>query len=71
MKIIYINSKGGNKMYRTIEIADKEEIIIKIPKEYINKNLEIYVLPVNKDDSQSSSDKRDLYDEYFRGSGYR
>lgn len=58
-------------MYRTIEVTDSDEIVIKIPKEYINKNLEIYVLPVNKDELQSASDKRDLYDEYFRDVGYR
>ncbi|MBI5325820.1 MAG: hypothetical protein HZB41_11215 [Ignavibacteriae bacterium] len=58
-------------MYRTIEVSDSDEIVIKIPKEYVNKNLEIYVLPVNKDEYSAASEKRDLYDEYYRDVGYK
>lgn len=58
-------------MYRTIETSDSDKIIIQIPKEYVNKNLEIYVLPVSKETDESKASDRDEYDEYYGDEGYR
>ena len=53
-------------MYRTIEITDSEEVSIKLPKEYINKLLEIYVVSVDDNqDETAGGRKRDFIDEYY------
>jgi hypothetical protein len=65
------NLKEGNKMFRTIETSDSDKIIIQIPKEYINKNLEIYVLPVGKETEDSKATERDVFDEYYGDEGYQ
>lgn len=55
----------GNKMYRTIEITDSEEVSIKLPKEYVNKILEIYVVSVEDNTEVSKGRERDFIDEYY------
>ena len=57
--------KEENKMYRTIEITDSEEVSIKLPKEYVNKLLEIYVVTVDDNKDESAGRERDFIDEYY------
>jgi len=52
-------------MYRTIEITDSEEVSIKLPKEYVNKLLEIYVVTVDDNKDESAGRERDFIDEYY------
>ncbi len=63
LKHLIINEE--NKMYRTIEVTESEEVLIKLPKEYVNKLLEIYVLPVDDNKVESAGRERDFIDEYY------
>ncbi|MCX6154008.1 MAG: hypothetical protein NT007_07605 [Candidatus Kapabacteria bacterium] len=50
-------------MYKTVELTSSDELVIKIPKEFKNKFLEIFVLPIEKAKYETSPDQRDYIEE--------
>ncbi len=52
-----IKDNRGSKMVREIICPEKEEYVIRIPAEYINKKLEILILPLFEEKGECLIDK--------------
>ncbi|MBM2813351.1 MAG: hypothetical protein HW421_113 [Ignavibacteria bacterium] len=50
-------------MFREVILLNSNELVITIPPEYLNKYLEIFVIPVENENQKSNFNKREQIEE--------